>query len=339
MKKLFVVFSLLLAACAHTSNTNQSIRVVGIGNTFEAAKNSAFRDAIELKVGTMVLSERETVNYHQTRNDILVYSAGFVDDFKIINVVERNNRYYITMDVLVSSTKLSDRLLNSNNAITSFDGIRHQAQAQTIVAERKAQTAILSEVMNEYPKRAYVLKQKPYHVSVDSTNKTVLTVPYQLSFDYDWLHSVNAALIATNNNTNALNNFMNGMLISPPAEAIIISAHPNFTFLGDKKHYKITNPNNFETLRNAFENTNEVRIKMILWGVNNTVISNTCWTPVFLSGRAYTGSFYYTNSDKKFVLLGNSYENADIKIAIPNNFLQKINHIELITTNRGDCER
>ena len=40
----------------------QPIRVQGIGNNFEQAKDSAFKSAIELRIGSTLTTELETVN-------------------------------------------------------------------------------------------------------------------------------------------------------------------------------------------------------------------------------------------------------------------------------------
>lgn len=337
MKTLFAIAAaIVVSACAHTPR-EQPLRVVGSGSTYEEAKAMAFRDAIELKVGTMVLSERENVNYRQTRNDILVYSAGFVDDYKVVSKVENNNRYYVTMDVTVSSTKLSDRLLNPNGNVQVFDSARHVAQTNTIIESREQATKMLREVINEYPKRAYVLQQRPYTLQVDQNNKTIISVGYRLSFDYEWLKSANAALLKFSDGTSQLNSFFNGALRPSSAEAIIISKNPNALLVGEKSHYTFSNVKNFEVFRAAFYDDNEVRVRMVFRGKANNIIYNSCWAPMFLSGRGNTGSFYGSSDLYKFVIWGNSYEDSTIKVSVPQDMLRNISHIELSMTNTKEC--
>lgn len=337
MKKLLAIATLLVVtACAHQPTKEQPLRVVGVGSTYEEAKQQAFRDAIELKVGTMVLSERENVNYQQTRNDILVYSAGFVDDYKIVSKVESNNRYYVTLDVIVSSTKLSDRLLNPNSNVQSFDSSRHVAQTNTIIQSREQATKMLREAINDYPKRAYVLQQKPYKVYVDTANRTIVSVGYRLTFDYEWLKTVNASLVHFSDGTNSVNNILNGTLKKTPAEAIIISKAPT-SFLGDKKHYNFSDLNNFEVFRNSFLDHNELRIKMVFKGANNRVVHSSCWSPAFLTDRTNTGRFYGSVDVYKFVVWGDSYEDAMINVSVQSDMLRAINRIELTINKLADC--
>lgn len=339
MKKVIIaLLSFFTIACAHQPKNDVPIRVVGTGATYELAKQRAFRDAIELKVGAMVLSERETANYQRTRDDILVYSAGFVDDFKVIDKAERNNRVIVTMDVWVSSSKLSNRLLTTNGSIQTFAGARHYEQSRSIIQERQSSTKMLSEVMNEYPKRAYNLLQDPYKVYVDNANRTILSVGYRLSFDYNWLQSANAALVTFSNGTNSINNMLNGAVINSAAQAIIISKDPKAILLGEKKHYNFSNATNFNVFRNSFYDDNEIRIKLTLRNHNHTVIHSSCWQPIFITERSNTGSFYGSVDLNKFVVWGNSYEDATIKVSLPPELVRTDANIELSVIANKECK-
>jgi hypothetical protein len=338
MKFLLLFVVSLLTACAHTTQVEPPLRVVGKGSTYEAAKQSAFRDAIELKVGSMVLSERETANFVQTRNEILVYSAGFVDDYKVVDRVDGSGTVYLTVDVWVSSSKLSNRLLNSNNSIQSFDATRHLAQISSIQQERQGSGKMLREVMNEYPKRALKLEQRPYKLSVTNDNKTLLSVGYRLSYDYNWLQSINAALLKFSDGTNPINNTLNGAVIRAQAEAIIISKSPNAILMGDKRHYTFTNTHNFEIFSDAFSYDNEVRISMKFYDSNHKVVHHSCWTPWFVNNRSNTGRFYGASDKNKFVVWGNSYEEASIDIIVGKELLQIMRHIEITVSNAATCK-
>jgi hypothetical protein len=337
MKLLLLFVVSLLTACAHTTQGEPPLRVVGKGVTYEAAKQSAFRDAIELKVGSMVLSERETANFIQTRNEILVYSAGFVDDYKIINRVDGAGTVYITMDVWVSSNKLSNRLLSTNNSIQSFDAARHLAQTTTIQREREQSGKMLREVMNDYPKRAFKLQQLPYKLSVTMDNKTRLSVGYKLSYDYNWLQSVNAAMLKFSDGTNVLNNVLNGA-INKSAEAVIISKSPNAIIMGEKRHYMFTNVNNFLIFRDSFFYENELRISMKFYDSNHRIVHHTCWLPWFMGNRSNTGNFYRFIGENKFAVFGNSYEDASIDVIVNKDLLKMMRHIELSVSSVKECK-
>ena len=79
---------LCLVACLLFANTviadNKYIRVVGEGSTVEQAKEDAFRTAVQQQAGAIVLSERQSNLGKLDKDNISLFSAGYVDDFKII---------------------------------------------------------------------------------------------------------------------------------------------------------------------------------------------------------------------------------------------------------------
>ena len=76
-----VVFFLLVN---NANAAEKYIRVVGEGNTIEQAKENAFRTAVQQRAGAVVLSERQSNLGNLSKDNISVFSAGYVDDFKII---------------------------------------------------------------------------------------------------------------------------------------------------------------------------------------------------------------------------------------------------------------
>ena len=122
MRWLLLVACLMLSACA-TTNKNTYIRTSGTGANFELAKQNAFREAIQIKVGALVLSERESNAYKLVKDDILVYSAGYVEDFKVISTTNINKNVVVTMDVMVSSSKIADSILSKKDNAKIFSGV------------------------------------------------------------------------------------------------------------------------------------------------------------------------------------------------------------------------
>jgi hypothetical protein len=65
---------------------------------------------VQIRAGIIVLSERESTLKRIERDDINVYSAGYVRDYKIANVNVVAGRYIVTMDVLILDSKLFDQI-------------------------------------------------------------------------------------------------------------------------------------------------------------------------------------------------------------------------------------
>ena len=85
MRLLLLTVCFILTGCASTSKSDNYLRTSGVGNTYEEAKNNAFREAIEYQVGVVIASERESYNDKLIKNEILAYSSAFVDEYKIIS--------------------------------------------------------------------------------------------------------------------------------------------------------------------------------------------------------------------------------------------------------------
>jgi UDP-N-acetylmuramoylalanine-D-glutamate ligase len=64
------------------------IRVESQAQDFEKAKKQAFRLASEQVAGTVVLSESELRNSKLTRDEIITYSSGLIDEYKIVDRFE-----------------------------------------------------------------------------------------------------------------------------------------------------------------------------------------------------------------------------------------------------------
>ena len=96
-------FSIILAYNSYVKDQKKVyyIRVQSQAQDFEQAKKQAFRLASEQVAGTVVLSESELRNSRLTRDEIITYSSGIVDEYKIINRVDGPNFVKLTVDIWI----------------------------------------------------------------------------------------------------------------------------------------------------------------------------------------------------------------------------------------------
>ena len=85
------------------------IRQLGTGKTFEQAKQNAFKNAIALLVGSAVLSENEAANGRLIKEDLIDYSAGYIDNFAVIDVTSKPDGYTVIVDIIVRPSKIHER--------------------------------------------------------------------------------------------------------------------------------------------------------------------------------------------------------------------------------------
>ena len=99
------------------------IRVESQAQDFEGAKKQAFRLASEQVAGTVVLSESELRNSNLTRNEIITYSSGLIDEYKIVDRVDMPGAVKLTMDVWITESVMAQRLLAKSATEKGIDGL------------------------------------------------------------------------------------------------------------------------------------------------------------------------------------------------------------------------
>lgn len=159
MRLLLLAVCILLTACASTSKSDNYIRSTGIGNTYEEAKNNAFKEAIEYQVGVVIASERESYNEKLIKNEILAYSSAFVDEYKIISQQNIGNKIQVVVDVKLSLLRLSDRILSKGKDSKNLDGSKHDNQYKSFLENKQNGDRILASVLNDYPEGHMILNK------------------------------------------------------------------------------------------------------------------------------------------------------------------------------------
>lgn len=192
MRVLLLLCAALVCGVGHAEN--QYVRAQGTGATFEQAKAQAFRQAVELEIGVLVLSDRETQDYVLVKNDILAYSAGYVTDYKIVSTASTDSRHTVTLDVKVTSSKIANRILSRARSSVELQGDTLAAQYSTWIDQKQAGDKILEKVLNQYPQRAFDLVQSAAEFHVNADRDAVLVINAQLSWKKDYLTQLAQAL-------------------------------------------------------------------------------------------------------------------------------------------------
>ena len=193
MKQLLCLVACFFLVSCSTTQQNNYVRVTGEGKTQEQAKENAFREAIQIRVGTVILSEREST-LKSLQENINVYSAGYVDDYKIVSVIKAFNKVIVTVDVLVADSKLVNHRLNTGKTTNQIQGSRANTNYISFIDQKKNADKLVNTLLKTYPETAFILQQKPYTVGVDSYRNILLQVPYKLTWNYNFIVSLNETL-------------------------------------------------------------------------------------------------------------------------------------------------
>lgn len=169
------------------------IEVVGEGRTPDEARNNGFRIAVEQAIGSVVASETEGRNGRLARDEIVSYSGGYVDRYKILKTEPSDYGQRITMEVAIRQSSLPRRLLGRSETAGFIDGNIATAQLSTLNYERQQADRLVDSVLADFPRRAFVIELKNTEITYNN-RQGYLEVPFILKLDPNYMASLNAAL-------------------------------------------------------------------------------------------------------------------------------------------------
>lgn len=177
------------------------IEVEARAPTFEQAKKEGFRLATEHAVGSMILSETEVRSGRLSRDDIINYSSGFVDQFEIARKESVDGGVIVTMRVWVAHSSIANRLLNQSAGNGQVEGERAAVQIDTITQSRQDGDRLLGAVLNDFPHRAFDVKLDKTRVVYTAQRTGQLYVGFYISWNRDYLNSLAESLKTINQRT------------------------------------------------------------------------------------------------------------------------------------------
>lgn len=318
---------LLIAACLLITNAfaNDYIQVVGTGPTLELAKENAFREAIMIRVGTVVVSERESTIIELKRDDISVYSAGYVKDYKIISVVNNGSVVKVNVNVLVADSKLVNQRLNSGKTTNTINGENAYTNYKTFIDQKVKADKLIKTVMSSYPNSAYIVEQSPYQIGVDSFRNAILSVHYKLKWNYDYITSFNELM-------SLVEDSKYGMFERAPSNVIILGKNPKDFVLGEKKHYKFTDVLLLDNLKDSMTHGREAKLKLSITDNNLNNLVSQCFN--------IHNTYFSVGEPRSLVLYGNTKEEGVLQLRIPieyNSILQRASNIQVSVVPLNQC--
>lgn len=322
LRMLLIVACLFIQGCASTNQTN-SVIVTGVGSSFEAAKENAFRHAVEQQIGVLIHSERETRGNNLVKDDILAYSAGYVDDFKILQTTMRNNQVQMRVEVWVSNSRIQNRILSKGISDSDVQGNRLQAQYNTFLREKETGDKLLLKLLAQYPQNAYVIETGEIEYRHDTNRDSLMVIPYKISWNKEFLQSMNETLAVLSDQP------MFGR--QSPKTITVKGKKKSDLIIGYTNKYHFNDTIRFDYLQRTIDN-NSLRIRVTL-KQNDRNLYSECWIP----NEQLFGSGQYDIS-----LEGNRVERGHIRLDIPklsnlHNLMRQVNNIQLSIDEVYQC--
>jgi len=328
---------LCLVACFFFANgavaNNKYIRVVGEGTTVEQAKENAFRTAVQQRAGAIVLSERQATGDKLTKDNLSLFSAGYVDDFKIIDINQNDSNIRITLDVLVADSKLLNQVLNTGQTNQGINGERAGAALSTFLEQRQKGDKMLDMVLSTYPQNAFIIEQQPYTLSVDSNRNTIFTIPYSLKWNYNYIVSMNEAMELIKDKVD-LYTWIN----LAPSNVVILAKDPKDWLIGSRNVYKFNDIPMLNKIKNAMRGENEVSMLLEITDNSGQLLWHGCFIPNSINGRKK--SFYGINEPRVLTIYGNESEKdvLNVKIDPAHNYVvQRASKIQVSVVPDRKC--
>jgi hypothetical protein len=332
MKYILAIVVLLLAGCA-TTTKSEFIRTTGEGNTFEQAKLAAFREAIQIKVGAVVLSERLHNVEKTVQDDITVHSSGYVDDYKVINTSNINGTYRVTVDVLVAESKLANQILTTAKSEKNFAGDRAANAYSTYMNQAGDADKIVSRVLSGYPRHAFILEQGPYLMGVDQYRAGKIVLPYKIRWSKDYLTSVDEIVRRYEDKRGLVDKLM-----YKPMNIVEFYGKTDNYFTKNSK-YEIVDQRLLNNIVNSVYGVNEMRIRADVYDGNHVSMYTSCVVPWWRNqGKQFFSSDRYNN----IVFDGTLERSGDYILPVTSANLAmfaKATSIELSVVAVKDCPR
>jgi hypothetical protein len=316
MKSLLVIMlAMFLSACSTTSATpttskDKPISASGSGYTFEDAKNEAFAKAVEYVVGSAILSETESRNNSITRDEIIRYSAGYVADHKVTEQHVSGNKYYVTVDVWVKSSRIHERLLNTGKSDGNIEGPKLATQYNSYMTDRLTGDRYLQALLNDYPKHAYSLNQGDIKFMLDSRRNPIIIIPIELRWNYKYLVAISEALTQLQDGDK-----------KSPERIKIMAKDPSAWVLGWNETFYFNDGVRADRIKNT-----------LLGGVSINVDITDNYGANIYSKCFGSDVFYQRIATSNTIIFGNDVERNNIQIVLDPRYTE-------FTTKYGTAER
>ena len=318
MLRIFLLFvTLALAGCGSPDSAKQSsfIRASGTGASFEAAKDAAFRKAIEERVGVLVLGERAIADYRLIKDEILSFSAGYVDDYRVVERKKIGDMWLVTADIWVSSSRITNRIFIGANAREELPGMRAAESFDSFIEQRRQADRLLSKLLSGFPQDALVIKFQGTDVEFDAERNALMTVNYNLGWNQNYLIALAETLAQLEDGAGRNAN---------PSGKIRLNYQKPEDWLGTLDTFYFKDKILFTQIKDRFKREH-IGIRLQIFN-NDTVVFEECWLDsdwtrdggvlknswsiVNLSGlvslrRSVTYRFTQSEKDKQLLRLAN----------------------------------
>lgn len=287
------------------------IQVESTAQTAEQARTEGLRLAVNQAVGVLILEQTEVKNKDQVKQEIIKYSSGFVQDFKIISETNVGDKVKVVLDVWVEESKIADRLLIVSKAEGELQGRKVATNIDSMLIEKNSGDRLLELIIKDFPKRAFDIKIRKSEVQIIDRNAEII-VSVEIGWNEKYFESLIEAIERTRESDK---------------QSDSLAVYKNTIEYKRKKDWttSIAVYSDENKANMIFRNivASQPKIKLIVKDESGVVLYSSCFDDVRLSGR-YFGSesskgsidpyglpysqFYAMNTPKAYIGLYGGYK-------------------------------
>lgn len=213
----------ILAFFTNVALASQPLRVVGTGATFEDAKTIAFREAVQHACKNTVFTRRESISDRITVDSIKVANGCNIHNYVLVESTVVSKSYVLTYDIWISETDLSNGLKSNHNNPVAFNGLLHKDQLNSYEDSVESYKRLVDEVFSVYPEHAFNIVQGTYTLTKNNFNEIIFTIPYQVSWNRNFIDSVHSLLENTGGKGSLFKNGNANVVIMPRDDTPVLS--------------------------------------------------------------------------------------------------------------------
>ena len=198
----------LIKTAGGNHNPNFTIAVTCEGSTVENAKKECLQTAIERAVGTLIVTDIESSDDRLTSENIVRYSAGYINDYKITKHYQNEVGWWnLEMDVEVASSKIGKRNTSRGKDTNLIRGDVESTVLQSKLDQRQSGDDLIARLLMSYPQSAYTLNSGQTEFSIGNSRRSYIDIPYKIVMSEDWVAALDEAFKLVSVDSNKCNNF------------------------------------------------------------------------------------------------------------------------------------
>jgi hypothetical protein len=185
---------------------NKQVFVVDVeatAPTVESARKEVFKLAVSKALGSLVVVEREINNNKITRDEFLMYSSGYVEDYVIKSESQQGSLFKVAATVWVSESKIADRLRASNIASNNVNGEKLQNKIETYTNQAAVSDRLIENLIKDFPQKGFKIDVGKYSSRIKDRQLEIY-VPYKIYWDQTYLVALEEVLVRSREGSDPL---------------------------------------------------------------------------------------------------------------------------------------